>query len=58
MPLVISITLTPEKVIMPLFQVVLNNKGLDGYQWFIEATEKAQIRLQILPPGIMVIDGD
>jgi hypothetical protein len=58
MPLVISVTLTPEKVTMPLFQAVLNNEGLDGYQWFVEAIEKARIKLQIPPPSVVVMDGD
>ena len=37
MPLVIGITLTAEKVATPLFQAVINNKGLDGYGWLVKA---------------------
>lgn len=50
MPLVLGVVQTPERGVMPLFQAVLNNEGIDGYQWLVEAIQKALWKLEIPPP--------
>lgn len=58
MPLVIAVAQTPEKVVMPLFQAVLDNETTNSYNWLLEAVMKAQTSLEIPSPEVVITDGD
>ncbi len=56
--LILVVVVTPVKTVMPIFQALISNEGDEGYQWLTANLADALSKLEIRPPGVVLVDGD